>query len=88
MNNSKFDFILRFTSDFFHFSPTNLQQYAVLDIDHSGDGKIEYNEFVVWWQKDERFKELQLDDNDLFLRAEAYALFREYDKDGSGSIGQ
>eukprot|EP00008_Paramoeba_atlantica_P006108 CAMPEP_0201485964 /NCGR_PEP_ID=MMETSP0151_2-20130828/10027_1 /ASSEMBLY_ACC=CAM_ASM_000257 /TAXON_ID=200890 /ORGANISM="Paramoeba atlantica, Strain 621/1 / CCAP 1560/9" /LENGTH=203 /DNA_ID=CAMNT_0047870319 /DNA_START=146 /DNA_END=757 /DNA_ORIENTATION=+ len=61
-------------------------KWAMSHIDHSGDGNIEYEEFMKWWRKEDRVKHLQLSDEAIFFRAEANLLFKEFDDDNSGAL--
>uniref|UniRef100_A0A7S4NII4 EF-hand domain-containing protein n=1 Tax=Paramoeba aestuarina TaxID=180227 RepID=A0A7S4NII4_9EUKA len=61
-------------------------KWAVSQIDDSGDGLIEYEEFIAWWKKDDRMATLKLDDEAIFFRAQAFSVFQQYDKDNDGSI--
>eukprot|EP01100_Stratorugosa_tubuloviscum_P012364 TRINITY_DN584_c1_g2_i2.p1 TRINITY_DN584_c1_g2~~TRINITY_DN584_c1_g2_i2.p1 ORF type:complete len:348 (-),score=177.31 TRINITY_DN584_c1_g2_i2:97-1140(-) len=55
-------------------------------LDSDGNGTIEYEEFVVWWKKNDRFVDLELDDARLAIRQTASKIFRRFDSDASGVI--
>jgi len=72
--------------DFGHFMDSTQLVLAIREIDRDGNGTIEYNEFVDWWKKSDRFKALELDDASLEKRKVAAEVFQKFDADSSGSI--
>ncbi|KAJ3331686.1 HIR complex subunit [Blyttiomyces sp. JEL0837] len=56
----------------------------LLDVD--GDGEISYEEFITWWKQDDRFKSLQMNDEDYDKLSNYLHYFKKFDKDGSGII--
>eukprot|EP01101_Sappina_pedata_P011524 TRINITY_DN7763_c0_g1_i1.p1 TRINITY_DN7763_c0_g1~~TRINITY_DN7763_c0_g1_i1.p1 ORF type:complete len:179 (+),score=85.43 TRINITY_DN7763_c0_g1_i1:31-567(+) len=59
---------------------------AIKLLDHSGDGKISYDEFSKWWKSDSRFSNLQKSDAELVNLQESIATFQSFDKDHKGTI--
>ncbi|MDP2439329.1 MAG: EF-hand domain-containing protein [archaeon] len=61
---------------------------ALLMLDTDGDGKVSYPEFLVWWRNDNRFKKLQLNDDQYNLMQHCAAYFQWFDKDSSGTLSK
>eukprot|EP00455_Lapot_gusevi_P056497 TRINITY_DN9407_c0_g1_i2.p1 TRINITY_DN9407_c0_g1~~TRINITY_DN9407_c0_g1_i2.p1 ORF type:complete len:112 (+),score=20.96 TRINITY_DN9407_c0_g1_i2:109-444(+) len=51
-----------------------------------GVDQIDKNEFRKWWQKPDRWKSLQLDDEGLETRRAAAQVFCQFDESGDGII--
>ncbi|KAI9344329.1 hypothetical protein BDR26DRAFT_932806 [Obelidium mucronatum] len=56
----------------------------LLDLD--GSGAITYDEFIKWWQRDDRFKMLQFGPEEMERLDTFTKLFKKYDNDKSGCI--
>ncbi|KAJ3027686.1 UNVERIFIED_CONTAM: hypothetical protein HDU68_003327 [Siphonaria sp. JEL0065] len=56
----------------------------ILDLD--GSGSITYDEFIKWWQRDDRFKMLQIGKEDMERLDTFTKMFKQYDSDHSGCI--
>jgi Ca2+-binding EF-hand superfamily protein len=59
---------------------------AVKVLDADGNGSISYDEFLSWWQSNDRFQQLKLDDARLEKLQKYLGVFNKFDKDGSGSL--
>mmetsp|Transcript_8393 Transcript_8393/g.9362 ORF Transcript_8393/g.9362 Transcript_8393/m.9362 type:complete len:123 (+) Transcript_8393:228-596(+) len=58
---------------------------AVKEIDKDGDGHIDFEEFIAWWRKHDKFH--ILDNLEKLKRVqEAVKAFRKIDADNSGAI--
>jgi len=61
-------------------------EMALKRLDDSGDGNIQYEEFLAWWRQEDRFGKLKPDEEGLKLISQASEIFREFDTDKSGFI--
>jgi len=59
---------------------------ALKVLDENGDGQIDYNEFLNWWNTENRFDKLKLDDHMQAVVAKASEVFRKFDSNGNGVI--
>ncbi|KAJ3180925.1 hypothetical protein HDU87_001571 [Geranomyces variabilis] len=59
---------------------------AIKLVDGDGNGEISYNEFIKWWQKENRFAALQLSPSELAELSDISLEFQRFDKDQSGTI--
>jgi len=66
-------------------SPEQLDA-AVKVLDKDGNGTIEYEEFLPWWTKEERMREVQRTEEQLVFLHDAFEKFVSFDKDGNGTI--
>lgn len=57
-------------------------------IDKNGSGKIDYEEFMKWYQTEDRFGKLHLDEKQMEAIQRATAYFKYFDKDSSGSVNR
>merc|ERR1712205_36227 len=62
------------------------EKFAILKIDHSGSGKICYDDFLVWWKEDERWEGLRLDDEQLLHLSMLLTEFQAFDANDDGVI--
>lgn len=72
--------------EFGHFLTDAELTSAMGELDEDGNGTIDYEEFVEWWHRPDRFAFLSLDPDALKLRHKAALLFHMFDEDGSGEI--
>jgi len=72
--------------DLGHFLSQDEVAFAVGMLDTSGDGKISYEEFVVWWKSEDRFARFNLSEEAAEQFRTAAEYFQNYDADKSGSI--
>ncbi|KAI9335950.1 hypothetical protein BDR26DRAFT_936272 [Obelidium mucronatum] len=56
----------------------------LLDVD--GNGTLSYDEFIKWWKRDDRFRSLQLNEQEIESLNRYLSHFKRFDKDGSGII--
>lgn len=59
---------------------------AVAILDADGSGQIEYGEFKAWWADEDRFKQLQLTQDEQAKLHAAVATFQRFDADGGGVL--
>jgi len=59
---------------------------AVRVMDKDGNGTIEYDEFLPWWQKEERMREVKRTEEELVFLHDAFEKFVSFDKDSNGTI--
>lgn len=59
---------------------------AILMLDTDGDGHVSYPEFLKWWKTDDRFKKLQLSEEQYNLLQYCSTYFQYFDKDRSGVL--
>ncbi|KAL6042446.1 Calmodulin [Balamuthia mandrillaris] len=71
----------------YHLSDLELKM-AVKRLDMNGDGGISYEEFVHWWRTDDRFKILQLSEEEQESLASCAKYFRFFDKDDNGQLSR
>jgi len=55
-------------------------------IDHTGTGKIKYDDFMKWWRTENKFGKLELDDKQQEALHRSATYFQYFDKDHSGTI--
>ncbi|KAJ3269316.1 hypothetical protein HDV01_001602 [Terramyces sp. JEL0728] len=55
-------------------------------LDKDGNGQIEFEEFLIWWRREDRFKILQIPPEDLEVLQLITQDFNKFDRDNSGSI--
>ena len=63
-------------------------QMAMLMLDVDGDGSVSYPEFQKWWRTDDRFKKLQLTDEQYNLMQYCASYFQWFDKDLNGVLNR
>src|SRR3989338_5654313 len=61
---------------------------AMLMLDTDGDGQVSYTEFLKWWRTDDRFKKLQLSDEQYNILQYCSAYFQWFDKDVDGLLNK
>ncbi len=61
---------------------------VVKALDLDGSGKIDKNEFKIWWNREDRWTAIKLDEKDLAVRQSASEAFSSYDSEGKGVIGK
>tara|TARA_B110001452_G_scaffold158674_1_gene132071 strand:- start:320 stop:838 length:519 start_codon:yes stop_codon:yes gene_type:complete len=62
---------------------------ALVKLDTSGDHKISYDEFKVWWSDGERrWQQLEPSEEEMAKLQQAVAYFDYFDKDKSGQIDE
>jgi len=59
---------------------------ALRVLDKDGNGTIEYDEFLPWWQKEERMREVTYTEEQLVYLHDAFEKFVSFDKDSNGTI--
>jgi len=62
------------------------EKFAILKIDHSGSGKINYDDFLEWWKTDEKWESLRLEDDDLLQLSMLLTEFQAFDADDDGTV--
>jgi len=62
------------------------EKFAVLKIDHTGTGKISYDDFLEWWKTDEKWDTLRLGDEDLMNLSILLTEFQTYDSNDDGVV--
>jgi len=71
------------------FTMTNVElQFAMKIIDKQGTGRVELEEFKVWWNKSERWTDMKLDEKDIEVRKSASQAFQTWDADNQGMIAK
>ena len=69
-----------------HFSDAEVQM-ALRQLDKSGDGRLQYDEFKAWWSQGEsRWQKLELSEAEMAAAQQCIAYFDHFDQDRSGSI--
>eukprot|EP00460_Paracercomonas_marina_P001572 EW706408.1.p1 GENE.EW706408.1~~EW706408.1.p1 ORF type:complete len:173 (+),score=69.15 EW706408.1:30-521(+) len=61
---------------------------VVKTLDLDGSGKIDKNEFKIWWNKEDRWASIKLDEKDLAVRQAAAEAFASYDSEGKGVLSR
>ncbi|KAH3764833.1 calcium-dependent protein kinase 21 [Pelomyxa schiedti] len=64
-------------------TPTQLSD-VLRQIDVNGDGHVLYNEFLAWWRRADKFRDL--DAAEMARRKQASQYFSFFDKDKSGQL--
>jgi calcium-binding protein CML len=60
---------------------------AMRTLDRSGNGQIEYDEFIAWWRKGAaRWAQLEFNQEELARLTQAINYFNHFDADRSGTI--
>ncbi|KAI9326043.1 hypothetical protein DFJ73DRAFT_867320 [Zopfochytrium polystomum] len=59
---------------------------AISSVDTNGDGEVSLEEFMVWWESDDRFRGLRLDEAGVEAVQRASDFFQYYDTEDKGYV--
>lgn len=59
---------------------------AMKTLDPHGTGQMYFDDFLTWWQKEERFTHLGLDDKELARRKQVVEMWQEMDTNENGVV--
>eukprot|EP00946_MAST-07B_sp_MAST-7B-sp1_P002416 g2416.t1 len=59
---------------------------AWCEVETDGSGELTYEEFMQWWQSDDRWEHLQLTELQLSNMAQVHEYFRWFDVEGDGEL--
>jgi Ca2+-binding EF-hand superfamily protein len=72
--------------DYGYFLTDSELELSLKVLDQNGDGQIQYDEFLQWWNQENRFDKLKLDDTMLMVVNKASEVFRKIDNNTNGVI--
>jgi Ca2+-binding EF-hand superfamily protein len=72
--------------DYGYFLSDSELEMSLKVLDQNGDGQIQYDEFLQWWNQENRFDKLKLDDTMMLVVNKASEVFRKIDSNMNGII--